>query len=1370
MVSGHELLLIVRAQNQASAAIGRVARDLRTLETRRALAMQRQANAVRQLRLSERVARNAARVESLNTGVSAERHRVEQASNALTMRRLNLQDRIMAAEDAQLAVEKQRTNVELRNQRLMQGQLAIQTKMVTEQARLDTLQRNIPVRLGKIRAETDKISLAQSRFNLATRRMQRQIAVEQATRRVQAAEVSPTGTTIVARRLQIAKRQLEALSFEEQKLGQVSKMLGVRQAELAGVEAQHAARIRASKETIAGYVNALEINRGEISKLTAEYDILDSRQVRNANRLRELDLALKNTATEEGRLTLAIKAEGAAIAEAAAESVRLVREQQVLLAQTTELNYALKIQSDQRWAAISRSITHTGRVMQLFGLVATASMGYAAKSAADFNTEITRAATQARKPGATVQSTIRLSGRLMDQVLKQMQQFPATSQEMADSLYEIFSGTNVQSIGKAAAMLRTFNMMAVAGQTDLQTMTDAGISLYNNFRSEFPNMTAAANAFFAAVRFGRMDASQFAGSLSNILPIAKEAGLRFSDVADAMATLTRQSGARFTSRDATGLARLIQVMTRPEMIRGLHQMGVEVEDSHKKMRPLIAILGDLRKAMDLRGIKPGPETLNLFKTISAAGGGGASRGFQGTIQAQRVFAFLINNMKSYHTVAGQVNSDNDEFIKSFRALRQTPGVQFQIFVNQVKALVIVIGQGAIPALMGLAQWIQRLVHWFNSLSPETRRTIGYFTAIASVGTLVIGVLGSMVGSVMSVVFGLKLLAAARAATALEATASSAGLLASEAAFSTPQVMLLMGALVALGAVYYKYPQQTKAVIAYTKELIGQLIQLDIQLTNLVTHPWEIIISPKFKLPKQLEEIMGLKRFRQGLHEAAKTIPGVGVLVQVMDLFKLLGRANQQPFRNIKTQPMSDVAMSLKKVRAGTNETAMATAQAAVSNVKATKTFVQLYRALLQAIRELDKHPTSIKAQFRYQTALQNLQDNVSAQQYKAAKAAANATSKVQQRFSDDSIKREYLRVLQLEKIAKRTNTLAAWKQYYAAQNKLQNRASSVQMSALDAVYAKNDSAQKVFSDRTVRREFRRVQQLEKAAKRSNTFAAWRKYYDALGKLQAHATSAQMQALDALGNNAKKNSKKIGDAAQREFETLLSNTKNMYDNFLQQNQAAFGQLFQGPYIQSAIVQDRLNWGGMLTKTDLFKDLKQQFVAFENWRRRLNRLRRRGAPEELIGQIAAMGPQEAGKALQLLNQMSPRELARYVALWKKSQVEIHKAAMIDTRNQIKHYERFGKQVARAIIAGIKSENPHLEDTLKEMLVRMFPQFAKQAAKRGTPRRTGQLGKPEGKPNVTNNHTHYHVTAPKSEHPTIKQQLGDANWHHRTAKKKP
>src|SRR5688572_10274708 len=100
-----------------------------------------------------------------------------------------------------------------------------------------------------------------------------------------------------------------------------------------------------------------------------------------------------------------------------------------------------------RWEKVTtglRAVSDIGRTAQYGGAIATAALGIAAHSAANFNTEIVRAATQT---GKSFQDIVRNAEFLEPRIRNVMKSSASSSQELTDSLYEIFSSMDVTRKG-----------------------------------------------------------------------------------------------------------------------------------------------------------------------------------------------------------------------------------------------------------------------------------------------------------------------------------------------------------------------------------------------------------------------------------------------------------------------------------------------------------------------------------------------------------------------------------------------------------------------------------------------------------------------------------------------------------------------------------------------------------------------------------------------------------------------------------------------------------------------------------------------------------------------------------------------------------
>lgn len=1012
---------------------------------------------------------------------------------------------------------------------------------------------------------------------------------------------------------------------------------------------------------------------------------------------------LSRITTAGGNLAGYTKPETAALANAATLNVQKLRTQEGLLAKdldevrkagdaaSASLDRQVSVAKIARVESYAQAVQNIGKALRLVGAVAAVSLGIAAVSAAKFNQQLTLAASQARPVGAGANVTANIQTKLQGVVLKQMQQFPASSQEMADSLYQIFSSTSVQNIGQAASMLTTFNKAAVAGGSDLGSMTDAAITLFNNFvgkGKEFSNITQALNVFFSAVRYGRTNATQFAASLSNVIGIATEAGLKFTDVADAMAILTRQTGANTTSRDATGLARLIEQLSKPSMIKGLAGIGVhEIDPVTNKLKPLLTIVTEIKENANLKGVN----ALNFFKTMGNS---------QGTIQARRVLAFLLNNVKDYHTVAGQVTKDNNEFEKSFQALSKSPGVKWAVLINQLKALAILIGTQAIPAFVKMGQPLVKLLKWFNDLSSGQQKAIGYFGAISSVALVLGGSLLVLLGYVTKLVLTIKLFKLAA--------------IGSEAGLASVSLVVLVGALTALGLILYKDPHLITQLVSALGGLKGILILVTVALIAMKAISiisWLSTLAAAMTVEGTAAEGAAVRTeaLRLSLLKL-KTLGPLAIAVVVTEIFLHKGQIDKS------------VGNALDKAHLG----------------------------FLGGTKESQRTKTQLANSLGNTSSMNNqLLQKIIKQSEGTGKSATQAQNTLNQIFGKSN-------PALTEAVPKPPNNSAL----VVTTDKIKA------MQATVAKAAKDSSWQKLFNN---------VVKLDKLSQTNPSIAKFEALQNAEDALQKASTGNQYQAaqqmlsaLESTWNTAEKSAtkhsknlaaiqKKNVANAKDEISTVLTQVQSMYDNLLQQNQTTFGDLFSGPVVNGARVQDNLQYGGKVTSTDLLKDIKAQVFQFNRINSQVNQLAKKGAPKAFLDQVRAMGP-DAATDIKALQQLTPAQFKQYIAAWNKGQTAIKANTNKQLNAQLKIYESHGKKIALAILKGVQSENVALSNALKQTVLDMFPGLAsqsKQTPKSATGARIKVPTKVSGEA-----HVHYHVTAPTSEHTSIKTQIKHAN----------
>jgi len=431
-------------------------------------------------------------------------------------------------------------------------------------------------------------------------------------------------------------------------------------------------------------------------------------------------------------------------------------------AQRAELafNKALAAMPAERLDRVAHALSGVGRTLQLFGAVGVAAFGFAAHAAANFDTQMSLAATQARDLGASseqihermgqLQNGIHGAGQEVAGVLDLMSQYPASADQMSKATYDIFSSMDLERGGvidvvKGLGLLKDANKIAVAGGVDLNEATSAMITVLNNFDPQLQNTTKQFDTMFNIVRFGRMTMSEFNIMMNKIAPAAADAGNSLKDVGGAMAFLTTVMPSQ--RMVATGISRLLEFLRHPDTVAGLKKFGVDAKDTTGKLRPLDKILEDIanRFPQVTTGQKSAAE---FFREITAAGRGGG-RGIIGTQEGRRAFSELMTHLTEYFDAQRRVEKNTNEFARAQAAQMKSLGVQWGIFVNQVKALALAIGQDAIPVFAQLGEAASRLMNFWKGLSPEARKMIVTIGVLASIGALLGGVFLTIGGALMS---------------------------------------------------------------------------------------------------------------------------------------------------------------------------------------------------------------------------------------------------------------------------------------------------------------------------------------------------------------------------------------------------------------------------------------------------------------------------------------------------------------------------------------------------------------------------------------------------------------------------------------------
>lgn len=185
-----------------------------------------------------------------------------------------------------------------------------------------------------------------------------------------------------------------------------------------------------------------------------------------------------------------------------------------------------------------------------------------------------------------------------------------------------------------------------------------------------------------------------------------------------------------------------------------------------------------------------------------------------------------------------------------------------------------------------------------------------------------------------------------------------------------------------------------------------------------------------------------------------------------------------------------------------------------------------------------------------------------------------------------------------------------------------------------------------------------------------------------------------------------------EQAAQQIDQAAQRMSQIWEQFRQENTQAFGDLFSGPFFQSETWSLAEEWDVKPTMREINRDLKEQIQAFRKWRSTLATIsKRKGATPELMKELHALGP-GAMKFLEVLRSGAPGAWNQFIGLWRTKQNEITKATQIDFDKQLKQWFKYGSNIAKQIILGLRSENVELDNAFKKYITNKFPGIVAQA----------------------------------------------------------
>lgn len=281
------------------------------------------------------------------------------------------------------------------------------------------------------------------------------------------------------------------------------------------------------------------------------------------------------------------------------------------------------------------------------------------------------------------------------------------------------------------------NLAAASGE-DLGRVSDILTDSISAFGDEAEDAGRYADVLAAASSNANTDVAGLGESFKMVAPVAGSLGYSLEDTATALG-LMANSGIK-GSQAGTALRSALTNLASPteKMKKEMDNLGISIQDSNGEMKPLDALLGDLRES---------------FSGLSE--------------EQQASAASSIFGKEAMSGMLAIVNAGDSDFNKLSKAIENSDGVAEEMadtmqnnlsgkltnLKSALEELAIKIFDALEPALTAIIGAVQKLVDWMNGLNKNTQLVVVAIGALAAaIGPLmlVFGPLLTAVGGLMTV--------------------------------------------------------------------------------------------------------------------------------------------------------------------------------------------------------------------------------------------------------------------------------------------------------------------------------------------------------------------------------------------------------------------------------------------------------------------------------------------------------------------------------------------------------------------------------------------------------------------------------------------
>lgn len=398
----------------------------------------------------------------------------------------------------------------------------------------------------------------------------------------------------------------------------------------------------------------------------------------------------------------------------------------------------------QQLQVVAEKMKEVGTKMQEVGAKIR---GVGTTLTASLTLPLAAAGTAAVTKFAEVDKTMQLVNSTMNNTAKEAQLISdAMKEAAANSVFGMtdaataalnFARAGLTAQQAAATLAPAMNLAAGEGGA-LETVSAGLVATINGFAGSFDEASKYADIFANACNNSALDINSLSESMSIAAPIFKSAGYSVRDAALYMGVMANAGIDANTAANSlkTGLARLVSPAKDAQ--GWIEKLGISVTNSDGSMKDSLAVQKQLHQA---------------FSTLSESEQIAAASAIFGKNQMSNWLALINTAPESVMALSDALGVEGTT-AKMAADMMGGFGGAMEKLKSSIDVAAFSLGEALAPTISKVADVIQKLVDWFNSLSQRQREIIariGVLVALLGPVLVIIGTVISSIGSIIKVI-------------------------------------------------------------------------------------------------------------------------------------------------------------------------------------------------------------------------------------------------------------------------------------------------------------------------------------------------------------------------------------------------------------------------------------------------------------------------------------------------------------------------------------------------------------------------------------------------------------------------------------------